>query len=657
MEDLRPLRNRFLRKVVTLSAAGIFLDGYDLFIISVALIYIESQHWLSSNSNLAAVEIGLLNSSALAGMLVGALTIGRFADKIGRRSLYIIDLIFFIFFGLLTSLAANIEQLLIFRFLLGIGIGADYPVSSTYVSEFSPKNIRGKLTTMTFTFWGIGSLAAAVVGFTFGRFETINILGTNVDSWRIMLASGIVPAIFVMILRTTMPESPRWLFSRGENEKAYSVIKNIREKYGIDYSMETSNIKPERAGKISELLSRKYLKRTAFAWIPWLIMDIGVYGIGISIPFILEHIGFGGTNIEAKVHAILGTIILDIFILVGFAFAILLIEKIGRLRLQEIGFLGMSISMLLLGATWNINLGFIMAFLTIYLIYENAGPNVTTWIIPTEIFPTRLRATAQGSSSAISRMGAIIGTFSFPVIIHIYGYSAAFYLFGTVLFIGFITTVIWGSETMGTSLEESSKLFLEFSTLIRKLSSTIEKSAEFFRKMIDDYDNLQTWSQRIRDLEHEADTIVHEIFTKVNYMPKPLESVDIGTLATKYDDILDFINATAKRMALFNVPKTELMQEFSDVIYRIVTELNKAFEYLEEFNEEDFPLIRKQCIIVNELENEADDLLGKGLQEIFTMKDNIQIIKYKEIYEYMETITDKCEDVSDIFMDIIVKYS
>ncbi len=657
MDENHPLKNRFLRKVVALSAAGVFLDGYDLFIISVALIYIETQNWLSSNAATASVEIGLLNSSALAGMLIGAITIGRFADKIGRRTLYIIDLVFFVLFGLLTALAANIIELLVFRFLLGIGIGADYPVSSTYVAEFSPKNLRGKLTTLTFAFWGIGSITAAIVGYIFGRYEYVIILGHQVSTWRIMLGSGIVPALIVIILRKTMPESPRWLYSKGESEKAEEIIRTIKEKYGLDYSLETKNIKPERRGRISELLSKRYIKRTAFAWLPWLIMDIGVYGIGISIPFILEHVGFGGTTLEDKVHAILGTIILDLFVLVGFAFAILTIEKIGRLKLQEIGFIGMTISMFLLGLTWNMGLGFIMSLLAIYLIYENAGPNVTTWIIPTEIFPTRLRATAQGSSSAISRFGAIIGTFSFPVTVHYYGYSDAFFIFAIVLFFGFVFTAVLGSETTGASLEESSKLFLEFSSLIKRLSDIVERSAQSFREMIIKYDNLQERALKIKEIEHEADSIVHEIFTRINYMPKPLESVDIGTLATKYDDIVDFINAAAKRIAIFNVPKTKLMEEFANEVYETVIQLNKALYYLEELNEEDFELIRKQCIIVNELENKGDDLLAAGLVEIFSHKDFEYILKYKEIYEYMETISDKCEDVSDIFMDIIVKYS
>ena len=119
MEEVTKKQNRFLRKVVSLSAAGVFLDGYDLFIISVALIYVESQNWLASKT-LGAVQLGLLQSSALIGMFFGALFLGRYADRVGRRTLYIIDLIFFIFFGFLTSLATNIDELIIFRLLLGI---------------------------------------------------------------------------------------------------------------------------------------------------------------------------------------------------------------------------------------------------------------------------------------------------------------------------------------------------------------------------------------------------------------------------------------------------------------------------------------------------------------------------------------------------------
>jgi len=655
-DDLRK-QKRFIRKVTSLSAAGVFLDGYDLFIISVALIFVESQNWLSSSPSMKSIQLGLLSSSALLGMFVGAMLVGSYADKIGRRTIYIIDLLFFVFFGLLTSFAANITQLIIFRFLLGIGIGADYPVSSTYVAEFSPKDVRGKLVTRTFMFWGIGSFVAAIVGFTFGRMEFVNILGRQVDSWRIMLASGVIPALVVIFLRRSMPESPRWLLSNNKREKAKQVIDEIREKYALDYSNDLAAIEPERKGRISELLGSRFRRRTLFSWIPWFFMDIGVYGVGISLPYMLETIGFKGGTLLDKVHAILGTIILDVFVVVGFIVAILLIERIGRIRLQEIGFFGMALATLVLAAAYQYSIFIIFIFLALYLFFENAGPNVTTWVIPTEIFPTRLRATAQASASAVSRVGAVLGTFSFPVLVYLYGWNITFLTIAIFMLLGLLSTLLLGVEVAGLSLEDSSMVFLEFSKYLERLGQKVMEGAERLKEMIERYDNLEKRAEEIRRIEHDADGIVHEIYTKVNHMTKPLESVDVGMLATKYDDILDFINAVAKRIVLFKVSKDRLMEEFSGLIYQSVQEVNRALRYFESFDQSDFSSIIEECIKINELENRTDDLLSEAYEHVFSLDDPKEIVKLKEIYEYMEIVTDKCEDVSDIFRDLVIKYS
>ncbi|MGC8561868.1 MAG: MFS transporter [Thermoplasmata archaeon] len=656
MEEVVKKQNRFLRKVVSLSAAGVFLDGYDLFIISVALIYVESQNWLAPKT-LGAVQLGFLQSSALIGMFFGALFLGRYADRVGRRTLYIIDLIFFIFFGFLTSLATNINELIIFRFLLGIGIGADYPISSTYVAEFSPKQMRGKLVTRTFMFWGIGSLLAAVVGFSVGRFDFLNIFGMQIATWRIMLASGVIPAVVVLLLRRTMPESPRWLLTNNRGSEAKKVIEQIKEKYQIDYSKDLASVEPERRGRVSELFSSTYRKRTMFAWIPWFFMDIGVYGVGISIPLILEKVGFGGTTILDKVHAIIGTMILDIIVLVGFVVALLVIERLGRLRLQEIGFLGMAVAALLFALTFGHGIYIMILVLAAYQFFENVGPNLTTWIVPTEIFPTRLRATAQGTASAFSRLGAVFGTLMFPIFELYYGWNNLFLLVFAFMLVGALFTWMLGTEAKGLSLEESSIVFLEFSKYLQKLGEKVKEGASELAEMTTNYDNLQERADRIRRIEHEADGIVHEIYTKVNHMKKPLESVDVGNLATKYDDILDFINAVAKRISLFKVEKTRFMDVFSNIILESVTEVNKALNLLGNFSSDDMTDIMAETVKINELENEADDVLEESYREIFKMTDAIKLLKLKEIYEYLETVTDKCEDVSDIFMDLVIKYS
>ena len=657
MEAVASNQNRFIRKVVSLSAAGVFLDGYDLFIISVVLIYVNSQNWVATGTAAGAIQTGLIQSSALMGMFVGALFLGRFADRVGRRTLYIIDLIFFVFFGFLTALATNANQLIIFRFLLGIGIGADYPISSTYVAEFSPKHLRGKLITTTFMFWGIGSIVAAVIGFTFGRFEYFNIFGMQVASWRIMLASGVVPAILVLFLRHSMPESPRWLLANNQTEKAKNVIEEIKQKYNLDYSKELSSVEPERRGKISELFGSAYRKRTMFSWIPWFFMDYGVYGVGISIPLILVSVGFKGTTILDKVDAILGTIIIDVFILVGFIVAIFIIEKIGRLKLQEIGFLGMAVGALIFAFSYGYGIYLVLATLIFYEFFENMGPNVTTWIVPTEIFPTRLRATAQGTSSAFSRIGAVLGTFTFPLLEHFYGWKVTFLVVFVFMVGGGLSSWLFGTEAASLSLEESSLVFLEFSNYLKKLGAKVQEASEELFAMVSKYDRLGERAESIKNLEHDADEIVHEIYNRVNLMPKPLESVDVGNLATKYDDILDFMDGVAKRLSLFKVEKTTEMEEFAKVILASVAEVTAAFNMFGNFTEGDTSEIRKQIVKINELENRADDILETSYSTLFSKNDPIKVIKLKEIYEIMETVTDKCEDVSDIFMDLVIKYS
>ena len=656
MDEVVRKQNRFIRKVVSLSAAGVFLDGYDLFIISVALIYVESQNWLSTGET-GAIQLGLLQSSALIGMFFGSLFLGRFADRVGRRTLYVIDLIFFIFFGFLTSLATNINQLIIFRLLLGIGIGADYPISSTYVAEFSPKQQRGRLVTRTFMFWGIGSLIAAVVGFSVGRFESLNFFGMQVNTWRIMLASGVAPAVVVLLLRHTMPESPRWLIANNKVDEAKKVIEQIKNKYYLDYTKDLSTVEPERRGKVSELFSNAYRKRTMFSWIPWFFMDIGVYGVGISIPSILEKVGFGGTTIADKVHAILGTIILDVVVLIGFVIALFVIERLGRLRLQEIGFLGMAAGALVFALTFGHGIYVMMIVLAAFQLFENLGPNLTTWIVPTEIFPTRLRATAQGTSAAFSRLGAVFGTLSFPLFELYYGWNNLFIIVFVFMMLGALFTWILGTEAKGLSLEESSLVFLEFSKYLKTLGEKVEEASNQLYDMITNYDNLTGRAESIKNLEHEADEIVHEIYDKVNNMPKPLESVDVGMLATKYDDILDFMDGVAKRLSLFKVKKTPEMVQFGRVILESVQEVTTAFNLFGNFTEGDSTEIREQIVKINELENAADEILENSYSTLFASKDPIEVIKLKEIYEHMETVTDKCEDVSDIFNDLVIKYT
>lgn len=638
--------SKFHYKMLLLSAAGVFLDGYDLFIISVVLLFIKPIWVNTLPPDERGLVMGLIAASALIGMFVGALTLGHYTDKIGRKTMYVIDLLFFVVFAGLSALAQDVYQLIIFRFLLGIGIGADYPISSTYISEFSPAEKRGRMISSTFTFWGIGALTAAVVGYIIALWSPL-----GMDSWRLMLLSGVIPAVIVIALRTTMPESPRWLLSQAKTESAIKVLKTLNPNINVDGL--DLKVKKERSS-IKDLISPVYIRRTLFAWIPWFFMDIAVYGIGMYIPTILQALGF-----RDPIQSIVGTAILDVFGIVGFLIAILLIDRVGRLKLQIFGFLGMGVSLLLLGLTNGANIMLLLILFAIFQISENAGPNTTTWVVATELFPTRLRGTAQGSSAAISRVGAITGVFLLPLITQYYGEYAAITVVSLSAFAGLIATFILGEETRSLSLEEASNVFREFSSYIRRLSNNVKEAARELYEISVDFSKLEEKQKRIKDLEHSNDEILSEIFNRLNRkFPAPIDSFDIASLIRGLDDIIDSIEATSKKMLIYDLREaTSEIIALAEINLKAVSDLEEALNQIMGIRLGEYSQIVEICRDIHKLENYADDIVDNVIRHLIKSDDAMYVLKYKEIYESMEKITDRCDDVADIIMSLIVKYT
>lgn len=638
--------SKFHYKMLLLSAAGVFLDGYDLFIISVVLLFIKPI-WINTLPPAErAIVTGAIAASALIGMFVGAFTLGHYTDKIGRKTMYVIDLIFFVVFAGLSAVSQNVYQLIIFRFLLGIGIGADYPISSTYISEFAPAEKRGRMISSTFTFWGIGALTAAIVGYFIALW---NPLGN--DSWRIMLLSGVIPAFIVILLRTTMPESPRWLLSQAKTDRALKIIKMLNPKINLENI--DLNVKREKSS-IRDLISPVYIRRTLFAWIPWFFMDIAVYGIGMYTPTILQALGF-----KDPIQSIIGTAILDTFGIIGFILAIIFIDRVGRLRLQILGFLGMGLSLLLLGLTNGSSILLLLVLFAIFQISENAGPNTTTWVVATELFPTRLRGTAQGSSAAISRVGAITGVFILPLITQIYGEYAAITVVSLAAFAGLIATLILGEETKSLSLEDASNVFREFSSYIRRISSNVKEAAKVLYEISIDFKGLEEKQKRIKELEHNNDEMLAEIFNRLNRkFPAPIDSFDIASLIRGLDDIIDSIEATSKKILIYGVDQTtnEIIA-LSEINLKAVSELEEALNQIMGIRLGEYSHIVEICRDIHKLENYADDIVDNVITHLVKNNDALHIIKYKEIYESLEKITDRCDDVADIIMSLIVKYT
>ena len=426
-DELRP----FHRKVTLLSAAGMFLDGYDLAVIAVALPVLKKQWDISPGLE------GILAASAVFGMLIGALVFGRLTDRLGRKKMYLIDLICFFVFAVLTAVSQDVWQLLAFRFLLGVGLGADYSISSTLLAEFAPAHRRGTLMCRLGATWFVGSAAAYLAGLAFSP------LGAN--SWRWMLALGAVFALVVIYLRSKVPESPRWLIARGRTDEASSVLSGFAGETG-ETAVQVGDA-TEHA-PFSRLFSGRMLRWTTFCCGFWFMYTLAYYGITIYTPTIMKQLTTNSleSNLASMTVALLGV--------AGAVAGVLTVDRAGRRPLIITAFSGLVVSLAILALIPSPPLAAVMILLAVAVLFANSGPGILDFVYPTELFPTPLRASGTGLAAAVSRAGGIIGTLLFPKLVDAWGLGNALWLFVACGILGVTICVFLAPETKGERLED-----------------------------------------------------------------------------------------------------------------------------------------------------------------------------------------------------------
>ncbi len=420
--DLKEISDKHIRfSVLFVSSGGFFLDGFDLTIISLAILSIMVQMHLKS------YEVGLIVSAALLGAVFGALIFGYFSDKIGRKTLMGIDLIFLLVFGITSALSTSFITLFISRLLLGVGVGGDYPLSSTLISEFTPSYSRGKYMTTGLSLYWIGNLASAVVA--------LPLLLTGNDWWRFLFLTGALISIPIIGYRMKMAESPRWLILKGKMNVEDQRLRDAQTK---------------NARKYTDLFRGNLLKQTIFVTSVWFLFDVAAYGLGLYYPYTLKEFAF-----SSNYATLYGLILISIAaILAGYVVAIFLIDSLGRKKLLLLG-LGLMALLLFIGGIIHITGILLVPYYMIFVAVEQWAGLVTLFY-PTELFPTSVRASAQGLATSISRIGSVIGTFFFPTMIIIIGFSSSLLLFAFLSFLAFVITLFFAKETKMKTLEETS---------------------------------------------------------------------------------------------------------------------------------------------------------------------------------------------------------
>ena len=413
--------NRFHLRLVITAGVGFFTDAYELFIIGVVTA-ILGPIW-----HLSVLQLSILNGASLAAAALGAVTFGNLSDLFGRKKLYGVEIAILFLGALLSCTAQNFSWLLIARVIVGFGIGGDYPSSAVVASEHSSASTRGFLVLLVF--------AMQAVGLIFGSLLASVLLGADMQPtivWRILLGFGMLPASGVFYLRRRIEESPHY---KRTKEMPVEVSRVVSDLAGVEDEVERLRYKKQ------SLRSKKWLIYMVGTAGAWFLMDVALYGNGVSNVMILKSLSPHQSLLS---HTLLSALIFMLFAVPGYFLAAKYIDKIGRRNLQFLGFAAISVAYLCIGLMPSIT-GNTFLFVLVYglsYFFINFGPNTTTFLIPSEIYPTTIRAKAHGISAAVGKVGAFVGAFILPFVLHRFGMHAVMTMMGVVSIAGLLVTFL-----------------------------------------------------------------------------------------------------------------------------------------------------------------------------------------------------------------------
>jgi MFS transporter, putative metabolite transport protein len=418
------------------SSGGWLMDGYVLSIIGVAMVQ------FSAALGLTNFWEGMVAASALIGIFFGGFVGGWLSDRIGRKKPYFIGPALFLVCSLAQLWVHSGEVLFFLRFLIGVGVGIEYPVAGSLLVEFMPRKYRGpRLATLTII-WFLGAALAYIAG-------NIILSSSSPDAWRWVLASPAVIGLVLLVIRIGTPESPRWLLSKGRAAEAEAIIKQV---YGPSYSLES--LPEEHAESKTSLLSllhSGYGKRMFFVSVFWSCSVIPVFAVYSFAPRVLEALHLTG-QWESY-----GSVAITLLFVVGCILATRIINTLGRRAMVIHSFLWSALALLALGACSNGSAVLILVLFGAYAVLIG-GAQVLQLVYPNEIFPTDIRASAVGMSASFSRIGAAIGTWLVPMALQDIGIGNTMYAAAAVSFVGLVVSIALAPETRSLSLQEAASL-------------------------------------------------------------------------------------------------------------------------------------------------------------------------------------------------------
>jgi len=440
--------------VWSLATAGKFFEGMIVFMGGIALPLLTAEFGLGDAAK------GAMTSATLAGILVGALVLGGLADRFGRKPVFIGEMVLLLVALIGASTSPGIAVLLVWLFVIGLALGADYPTAHLVISESIPASIRGRLVLGAFSFQAIGAIAGTAIA------AVVLAQKPELSTWRLFYLLPVTPVILVIWGRLFLPESSHWLVSQGRHEKAEKQLRKLLNRKDIDLlrvEIADQISVPKRSNNFAKLFQSKQRRRTLLASLPWFLQDLSTYGIGIFTPVIIAAAfgaKAGGVDVASIIHDDLigakGTALIDIGFLVGISVAIYLADRWGRIPLQITGFIGCAAGLLfaLIGRSGGAgNLPLIVVGFVMFQFMTNLGPNSQTYLIAGEVFPTKYRGIGAGLAAASGKVGAVLTAFCFPFLMASIGTDRLLVLLVITSLLGALVTWLFRVETKGLDLE------------------------------------------------------------------------------------------------------------------------------------------------------------------------------------------------------------
>lgn len=422
---------KFHYNLLWMIGIGWLFDAMDTGMISFIMATLASEWSLSASEKASIVSVTFI------GMAIGAIFAGGLADRFGRKTIFAITLATYSVATALCAFAPNLSWLLLFRFIVGLGLGGQLPVAVSLMSEYAPAHVRGRFIVLLESFWGLGWLAAALIAYFF-----IPKFG-----WHAAFLIGGLPIFYVFFIWKKLPESVPYLINVGRLQEAHQIICQLEKQSGLTVIEEIKAPAKAQQQKISfgQLWSQTYWQRTLMLWIIWFGIVYSYYGIFTWLPSLLVQQGY---TIVTSFKYVLFMILAQ---LPGYLAAAWCVEKFGR-KATLAGFIGAcALFAYLFGTAQSIEAILIYGCL---LSFFNLGAWGVVYTYTPEQYPSSIRAFGSGWASAIGRIGGICAPIIVTALMDLpNSFYNVFLMFTVILITIALTVLILGKETKGLSLD------------------------------------------------------------------------------------------------------------------------------------------------------------------------------------------------------------